>query len=182
MKKEHTGLGKIIYTEWIILVVNYYQALRKCEVIYEIVVPILVAGLCSICYYRIGKVYVALNGLSNVLPTAISILIGFTAMLITLLLTSDNKNISVLKTKMLKKNLHNHEISLYQGLHIQFSNILVHEIVLLILVLFYLFCYGIGIPVAVAVVLLTLEVFFVLNILLSVIRGITSLYFSFYRA
>ena len=103
MKKEHTGLGKIIYTEWIILVVDYYRALRKCEVIYEIVVPLFVAGLCSICYYHFGKVYVALKGLSNVLPTAISILIGFTAMLITLLLTSDNQNISALKTKKLNK-------------------------------------------------------------------------------
>lgn len=181
MKKADTGLGKFIYTEWIILVIDYYQILRAPEVVFEIITPLVCAALCSAYYYKIGKVYIALKHLSNILPTAISILIGFTAMLITLLLTSNNESINTLKANKLKKKIHNRSVSLYQGLHIQFSHILVSEIILLILVFFYLFSSGIGMSIVVAMLFLIVKIYLLLYILLSVLRGITSLYFAFYR-
>ncbi len=181
MKRESKGLGSCIYSEWIIVIVDYYRVLRKSEVIYETVVPVIGAILCSIIYYNIGKVYIALKGLSNILPTAISVLIGFTAMLITLLLTSNSDSVNKLKSITLEKRIHNQEVSLYHGLLIQFSHILVSEIVLLISVFFYLFCAGVGIGLVVAVLLLAVEIYLILNILLSVLRGITNIYFSFYR-
>lgn len=77
---------------------DYYFSIRKNEVIFEIAVPMLISAVCSFMYFSNGKVFIALNGLAELLPTAISILIGFTVMLITLLLTSSGDNVELLKT------------------------------------------------------------------------------------
>lgn len=180
MKKYEAGLGKLIYVEWLFPVRDYYCSIRKNEVIFEIGFPALCAIACTYCYFRIEKILYALDGLSNLLPTAISILIGFTVMLITLLLTSNGENVSKLKATATSKILYQKPMSLYQGLHIQFSHSLFSEILLLLLVFAYLFLSGIGIPVGVAVAFLGLEIYLTLNILLSILRGVTSLYFSYY--
>lgn len=80
------GLGKHIYMEWIIPIRDYYCSIRKNEVVFEIISPLLISLTCVAFYFHNGKLIVALDGLSDLLPTAISILIGFTVMLITLLL------------------------------------------------------------------------------------------------
>lgn len=180
MKKQETGLGKYIYMEWLFPVKDYYCSIRKNEVVFEIIFPLLCALGCTYSYFRLGKVHNALDGLSGLLPTAISILIGFTVMLITLLLTSNGENINKLKAKELSKKLYQKKLNLYQGLHIQFSHSLFSEIVLLLLVFCYLFWDGIGMPAWAAVAFLVIEIYLTLNILLSILRGITSLYFSFY--
>lgn len=181
MKKEESGLGKYIYTEWLFPVKDYYFSIRRNEAVFEIVIPLLCAGICSISYFYADKVFQALNGLSELLPTAISILIGFTVMLITLLLTSNGDNVDKLKKTTSGKILYNKAVNLYQGLHIQFSHSLFSEIVLLLVIFIYLFWNGLGMPAKVAVAFLAIEVYLTLNILLSILRGVTSLYFSFYR-
>ena len=84
--------------EWLIPIKDYYFSIRKNEVIFEIAVPFLISVVCSFMYFNSGKIFIALDGLSELLPTAISILIGFTVMLITLLLTSSGDNVELLKT------------------------------------------------------------------------------------
>lgn len=180
MKKQETGLGKYIYTEWLFPVKDYYCSIRKNEIVFEIIIPMVCAFGCTLCYYHIDKIYDALSELSNLLPTAISILIGFTVMLITLLLTSSGANVEKLKAKNTSQILYNKPINLYQGLHIQFSHSLFSEIVLLLLIFCYLFWNGLGVPITVAAIFLALEVYLTLNILLSILRGITKLYFAFY--
>ena len=115
------------------------------------------------------------------LPTAISVLIGFTVMLITLLLTSTGENVDKLKNTQTDKVLYGRTVSLYQGLHIQFSHSLFSEIVLLLTTFVSLFWNGLGMPITAGVIFLVAEVHLTLNIFLSILRGITSLYFSFYR-
>lgn len=180
MKNQETGLGKYIYSEWLFPVKDYYCSIRKNEIVFEIVVPAVCAVGCTLCYLRAGKIYNALCGLADLLPTAISILIGFTVMLITLLLTSNSENVNNLKATSTSKMLYQKPINLYQGLHIQFSHSLFSEIVLLLLVFGYLFWYGLGMPIKIAAIFLAVEIYLTLNILLSILRGITSLYFSFY--
>lgn len=104
MKKQETGLGKYIYMEWLFPVKDYYCSIRKNEVFFEIIFPLLCALGCTYSYFRLGKVHNALDGLSGLLPTAISILIGFTVMLITLLLTSNGENINKLKATYTARN------------------------------------------------------------------------------
>lgn len=180
MKKLEAGLGKYVYTEWLFPIKDYYCSIHRNEVFFEIVIPLICAGFCSYSYSLVDKVFQALNGLSNLLPTAISILIGFTVMLITLLLTSSGDSMEKIKNTTTDKELYGNAISLYQGLHIQFSHSLFSEITLLLVIFIYLFWKGLGMPSGIAVVFLGIEVYLTLNILLSILRGITSLYFSFY--
>ena len=131
------GLGKHIYMEWIIPIRDYYCSIRKNEVVFEIISPLLISLTCVAFYFYNGKLIVALDGLSDLLPTAISILIGFTVMLITLLLTSSGDNVERLKKLETEKVLYKKPLTLYQGLHIQFSHSLFSEVFLLLLIFLF---------------------------------------------
>lgn len=181
-RKSQSGLGKYIYMEWLIPIKDYYFSIRKNEVIFEIAVPLLISVVCSFMYFNNGKIFTALDGLAELLPTAISILIGFTVMLITLLLTSSGDNVDLLKTIETDKVLYKKPVTLYQGLHIQFSHSLFSEIFLLLLIFGYLFLKGVGLSKNVGLGVLVIEIYLTLNILLSILRGIANLYFSFYNS
>ncbi len=182
MRKSKTyGAGRIVYMEWIIPVVDYYRSIRKNEVVFEVIIPLVSSIICTTIYFGKGKLILALDKMAELLPTAISILIGFTVMLITLLLTSSGDSIDKLKDAKIGKELYQKPISLYQGLHIQFSHSLFSEIVLLLIIFLYLFLRGLGVPIHVGVVFLLIEIHLTLNILLSILRGTTSIYFSFYN-
>ena len=103
-------------------------------------------------------------------------------MLITLLLTSGGENVDRLKSIETEKVLYKRPVTLYQGLHIQFSHSLFSEILLLLLIFFYLFLKGLDVENKFSIVFLFIEVYLTLNILLSLLRGIANLYFSFYNS
>ena len=181
MKSKSTGLSKYVYMEWMRPIIDYYLAIKKNEAVFEIIIPAVTAVICAGLYNSFGDVCCALSALAELLRTAISILIGFTVMLITLLLTSSGESIDRLKKITTDKELHGKKVTLYQGLHIQFSHSLFTEIFLLLVVFFYLFLHGLGWLGKANVIFLGVEVYLTLNILLSILRGITNLYFSFYR-
>lgn len=174
-------MKNIFYKDWVILSLSYYQIIKKQELIFELFFPLTISTVCGIVYYWINKVEIALHALSNILPTLASILIGFTIMLITILLTSNGPNIERLKETKYKKKLAGKEISLYQVLHICFCHLLIVEVLLLLSILFFLFLKGIGMPVWVLLVFLIIEGFMTLSILFSIVRSITNLYFAFYQ-
>ncbi len=178
--KSDKGVGKFIYMEWLFPIKDYYCSIRKNEAIFEIAVPLAIALSCSILYLYNGKYLIALDKLADLLPTAISILIGFTVMLITLLLTSNGENIARLKSMQIGKELYKKPVTLYQVLHIQFSHSLFSEVFLLLLIFFYLFLKGLTTQKQFNIAFLFFEVYLTLNILLSILRGIANLYFSFY--
>lgn len=179
-KKSQKGLGKYVYMEWLIPTKDYYCSIRKNEVIFEIAIPLTIAFICSILYFINGNFLIALDKLAELLPTAISILIGFTVMLITLLFTSSGGNVELIKSIETEKRLYKRPLTLYQGLYIQFSHSLFSEIFLLLLIFFYLFLKGLNMQNRYSIVFLFIEVYLTLNILLSILRGIANLYFSFY--
>lgn len=181
MKKETKGIGNLIYAEWLLPIQNYYASLRKNECIYEVIFPIIVSAISVLLYKLNNKVNLALNELSDILPTAISILIGFTAMLITILLTSSGSNVEKLKAITSKNKLNGKEIKLFQKLHIQLSHTLFSEIILMLLIFLYLFVNGLMINNTFECIVLFCTVYLTLNILLSILRGITNIYFSFYE-
>lgn len=181
MKQKERGLGSLIYMEWLFPIKDYYCCLRKNEWIYEIIIPLVVAALCSVVYYCNQKTIIALDKLAEFLPTVISILIGFTVMLITLLLTSSGDNVEILKKTYSNKMLYKKRLTLYQGLHIQFSHSLFSEISLLLIIFLFLFSSGIENIWDLTNIFLFIEIYLTLNILLSILRGVTSIYFSFFR-
>ncbi len=180
IKKNTGGLGKFIYMEWLLPIIDYYISLRFNETIYEVVLPIIVSIATVGTYIAWGSVETALSGLASMLPSAISILIGFTAMLITILLTSNGESVKRLKEYMTETEVHGKKVSLFQKLHIQLSHSLFSEIILLLCIFFRQFIYGIIHIKWLNICILFVEVFLTLNILLSILRGITNIYFSFY--
>ncbi|MBQ3425823.1 MAG: hypothetical protein IJH37_01625 [Clostridia bacterium] len=181
MKEKSSGLGSIIYAEWLLPIQNYYASLRKNECTYEVLSPIFIAILSVCLYYVHNKVELALDKLSDILPTAVSILIGFTAMLITILLTSTGENVEKLKSIKCNNKLNGNDINLFQKLHIQLSHILFSEIILILIIFLYLFISGLYENLFFACIVLFFAVYLTLNILLSILRGVTNIYFSFYN-
>lgn len=179
--KKSAGLGSFVYTEWFIPIVDYYRSLRKNEMVFEVMIPSIISAFCTLKYWKVGKLFMALDGIAEVMPTAISVLIGFTVMLITLLLTSSGPNIEILKETETGRILHKENITLYQGLHIQFSHSLFSEVFLLLLIFFYKFLSGLVVPAWTGVVILAIEIYLTLNVLFSILRGVTNLYFSFFK-
>lgn len=179
---EHSGLGSAFYMEFLFLPVDYLCTLRRNEASFELLCPVVVSIVCTFIYAYAGKLFIALDGLADRLPTAVTLLMGFTVMFITLLLTSSGDSIDKLKKMYTGNKLHNQKITLFQGLHIQFSYSLFSEVLLLLINFFYLFIKGLGTPFVVGIAFLFVEIFLTLNILLSILRGITNLYFSFYKS
>ncbi|MCI9573860.1 MAG: hypothetical protein HFH97_14845 [Lachnospiraceae bacterium] len=133
MKSRRVGLSSFIYTEWLRPIADYYLTIKINEAMFEIILPAIAAVVCTCLYYIYGDVNCALRALADLLPTAISILIGFTVMLITLLLTSSGENIENIKKNITDKKVHGKAITLYQGLYIQFSHLLFSEVLLLLI-------------------------------------------------
>lgn len=180
MKEKTWGLGQILFMEWLFPVFDYYSSLRKSELRFEILLPLLAAIASSVVYVKIGKVSIALDALAELLPTAVSILIGFTVMLITLLLTTDSEQIGKLKTEITENRVRGKKITLYQKLHIQLTESLFSEVFLLLAVFAYLFYTGITSALLAEMVFLVVEVYLTAHILLGIIRSITHLYCVFY--
>ena len=181
MKKTKKGIGGILYFEWLVLVIDYFQSIKLNEIIFDVMVPLLsgliISSVCQCC----GKVGFATKELADVLISLISILIGFSVMLVTLLLTSGGNGVEELKKRKADKKVHNKEISLFQKLHIQFVFSLICEIILLIIILVYYFLITIIEIGNFEVVFLFLFIFMILNILLSIFRGIINVYFAYYK-
>lgn len=111
--------------------------------------------------------------LADLLPTAISILIVVTVMLITLLLTSSGENIDNIKKNITDKKGHRKAITLYQGLHIQFSHLLFRKFYSYLPSFRFVFeRFGIGQRQRHC--FLGVEVYLTLNILLSNLRRIAN--------
>lgn len=130
--------------------------------------------------YLLSQGSIALDALAELLPTAVSILIGFTVMLITLLLTTDSDQISKLKTEITENRVRGKKITLYQKLHIQLTESLFSEVFLLLTVFAYLFYSGITSVLLTEIAFLLVEVYLTAHILLGIIRSITHLYCVFY--
>lgn len=180
MKEKTWGLGQILFMEWLFPVFDYYSSLRKSERRFEILLPLLAAIISSAVYVKIGKVSIALDALAELLPTAVSILIGFTVMLITLLLTTDSEQIRKLKEEITENRVRGKKITLYQKLHIQLTESLFSEVFLLLAVFAYLFYSGIASARLMEIIFLIAEVYLTAHILLGIIRSITHLYCVFY--
>ena len=114
MKKRKKIIGRIFYFEWLILVIDYFKSIGLKEKIFDVVVPFGAGCIVSIICMIYGKIDFATKQLADVLISLISILIGFSVMLVTLLLTSGGRGIEELKQKKTDKIIHNEKVSLFQ--------------------------------------------------------------------
>lgn len=181
MKNNKSSFSDIIYLEWLYPIRDYYKSSELKELIFDVFVPILLSvGIYLISLYR-DAVTVTADKLASMLFSVTSVLIGFSIMLVTILLTSGGDGINELKNRVVKKQLYGKNITLFQKLHIQFIYSLVTEVLLLLVILFFYFMHDTLEIYSKDGYFIMIFVFGILNILFSLIREITNIYFSFYR-
>lgn len=164
--------------EWTRIVIDYLSVSDKKDKNFEVVLPVVISVCTAFSYYLWGDIHSALKKFCELLINVDSILIGFTGILVTLLLTTDNKNITSLKEKKVDKKIYGKNATLYDLLHILFTNALLNEIVLLLIIMFNLFMMGLIKLDALSLIGLIVEVFMILNISFSMMRGVTNLYWT----
>lgn len=175
-------MGRIIYGQWIILIEHYFKTLKCNEFIYEIVIPLISACSVSYIYNEVGLDIQALSELRGMLPTAISVLIGFTIMAITLLSASESNTITNIKNRESQASYLNGKlISIYKLMLIMFSYALIVEIFFLLVIFFVSFLINIYTFSMLVMICLFLEIFLLLHILLLIVRSVTSLYLVLYH-
>lgn len=176
-KEKSKGLG----LEWIYIFLDYYSAMDKKTAIGEIFIPMAISFVCSLIYWYSNIAEKALNKLAEIFPSAISILIGFTAMIVTLLITSESDKIKLLKNTETKKEIRKERVTIYQKIFIQNSHSLFNEILLLLIVFMYMFFHGLScINWLGLIFFLFIETYLVINILVSIFSNITTIYLAFY--
>ena len=175
-------MGRIIYGQWIILIEHYFKILKCNEFTYEIVIPLISACSASYIYNEMGLDIQTLSKLTEMLPTAISVLIGFTIMAITLLSASESNTIINIKNREAQKShLNGKLISIYKLMLIMFSYALIVEIFFLLVIFFISFLINIYTHPILVMLSLFLEIFLLFHILLLIVRSVTSLYLVLYH-
>ena len=175
-KKLWTGLG----LEWLFPILHYYQVTDSHERFWDKALPLLLAvGITISCGIK-GAINHSVFRMSDILIGVVSVLIGFSIMLVTLLITSDSECVKELKDRKIhEKRINNDEVSLFQKLHIIFSNSLVNEIFLVLSVFLYFYLHSVLEFDSLNAVILVFYIFETLSILFSILRGVTYIYFSF---
>ena len=175
-------IGKFIYGEWLVPIVDYHKTLKSSERNYEIILPAVIAAIVTATYHQMEYTLPALLKLRDVLPAALAILIGFSITCITILISSNNTNIEDVKKRPADKRcVDGKPVTIYQWFLIMFIYVLLVQIFLLLIVFFTAFILRVYSNCYFITGLLFIEVYFTLHILLLLTRNITNFYFVFFK-
>lgn len=173
------GLG----IKGVFIFLDYYSSLTIRATFFELLIPFIIAIFCSLIYLCQGLVNTALVKLSDILPAAVSILIGFSAIIVTLLTTGESKRVNELRDFPTGKYVRGKPLSYYQKILIQNIHVLFNEIVLLLVVFIYQYLNALKILNDIWLVgFLAIETYLLINILVSIFGTITTIYFAFYNS
>ncbi|MGG4549392.1 hypothetical protein ABER02_16645 [Rossellomorea marisflavi] len=174
-------LGKLLYGEWLVPIVDYFRTLNKKEFYYEWVTPLLISFVIALSYEYLGNVEAALSKLRDILPDTLAILIGFTITCVTVLVASSGKTIDLLKNKKTdNRKIGKKTVSMYQWLLILFIYVLISQISLLIFIFFSSYLLSVYKTLYIIYATLFIMTFLLLHILLLLIRNTTNFYFIFF--
>lgn len=166
------NIGKSLYFEWLIPLVDYFKTLQKKEFIFEIAMPLIISIIVTCIYHYNNLVNIALSKMGNILPTVLAILIGFTISSISIIITSNNENRNVESYRELDSK----PILLYQYMLIMLIYVLIQEIINLVLVFFIAFISPIVTIKIWKSIFLSMYVFYILHILLIIVRVVVQIY------
>lgn len=176
-KKRKTTIGKYYYFEWLIPIFDYYLTIKRKEVMFEIISPLVIAIVVTSIYMKMGLISHAVNGLNGLLPNVLAILIGFTISVIAIIISAGEEKISFLmKQETFDRLLENKLISLYQFILITMIYGLLQEIIHLGFVFFVDFMLPIVSVSWFANITLLIHVYLILHILSVLTRTIVQLY------
>lgn len=172
-------IGKYIYGEWLVPIVDYYKVLKKKEFNYEIVIPFIISIFIMIIYSWNGLALKALVKLRDILPNTLAILIGFTIACITILISTNTGKLE--KIDLEGRAIGNKPVQVYQWLLIMLIYALIVEIFSLLLVFFTAFLIPIVSKKIIVNILLVINVYLTLHVLLIILRSISNIYFVFFN-
>lgn len=175
-------IGKYVYGEWLVPIVDYYKIIKKNEVTYEILMPTIISIVVTgVCFYAEGLL-TSLLKLRDILPATLAILIGFSITCITILISSNNANIEAVKERKTDNRIIDGQIiNMYQWFLIMFIYSLLVQVFLLMLVFFTAFILRVYSECWFMAILLFAEVYYTLHILFLLIRNISNFYFVFFK-
>lgn len=173
----------LFYREHLFIIGDYWGTVNRSEAIFDVLIPLVGA---AITYFTINlpnpqpSETPLVISLTETLISTLSILIGFSAASITILVTADNKNIELLKsTQSRSRKLGGKPISLFKLANILFFAVLLSEFLALIFCVILRFnpSFAIHHERMFCAVLFGL----IMHIILSNVRCFTSLYFVFWK-
>ena len=153
-----------MYREFFLLIFAYFQTLTSKETIYEICIP---AGLAALLAWN----FTLNDDIISTIMTTMSIVLGFVIATITILLTSEHKNIKDAKEFLLNKTIFGKNLNLFRKILILFFYIAFVALIELIIGVFTQIFNKYNFVTSFINIFLTLHIIFV------TIRNLTNLFF-----
>jgi hypothetical protein len=170
-------LNEILYQEFAIPLKDYINTLKLKELTFDWIIPLIFA----IAFYCSGKEFANISQFIGNIINLLAILIGFSITSATILLSSNNENIRLIKNNLIDRKIDNKKISLFQLIYITFISAILIEIFVLLFNLSIYFCFEIiDISLIHKRILISIDIVFLLSIFLLNIRNITNFYFVFW--
>ncbi|BFK23697.1 hypothetical protein F300043A5_19920 [Massilimicrobiota timonensis] len=162
------------YFEWIYIIKYYFKSINKPVRRFEIYMPLFISVTYAIIYLKNNQLKLALDNFSSILPNVLSILIGFTITILMIMPSITEK------IEKIKKN-RDDKLNPFLQLLSQFSFNVFSELILLCLIFVYMSFSGFKINMSIYILFafFIIELFLLLNILFSTIRGITNIFLLF---
>jgi hypothetical protein len=171
---------KFLYTDFSFTVVDYLSTIRKREITYEWILPIVLSILVYLKVEDIPGIQIDSKFIKNIISILINmfaILVGFTMASIAIFTTADVNKIEILG-KLSDRKIHGKEISYYRFV---FLNLIYSAIsslfMLLVTLIFTIFLYFDKY----SLLILAILSFGTFHVLFLSIRNITTLYFIFFN-
>lgn len=179
--------NKFLNSEILLPFFDYFKIEEKKEKKIKLIIYILLSIV--ICtgmqfYYKIFDQEEIKNFVLEYINSEIEIialLLSFSIAYLTILITSDSKNIRELKEYNTNKIIDKKNISLYQILLIQLTYTIYNEIVLLILLLIHKFIF----PITKEfwnIIFFTINMILLINIIYVIFKNVKNIYLSFWRS
>jgi hypothetical protein len=165
-----------MYLEFLLLFIDYIKTVNKRIFIYEIVFPLII-GLAVFFLLRTGHQVSSCAGFRDSSLTLLGVLAGFSITIITILTTSQSKNIDAIKLNITDFKIGGKKISLFRLLLVNFTYSVVLEIILIIInLLAPLIIDNFNVSLNIKIIGFSIVVFFIIHILLLTIRNLTDFY------
>lgn len=166
-----------MYSEFILLILDYFRTLNKRILIYEVIIPNLI-GLLVFFLLKKQETFLLCNDFRKSTLPLLGVLVGFSITIITILTTGHSRNLEEIRKKMTQFKIGSKQITLFQLLVINFTYSVVIEVFLIILDLIYPFISrSLDINDTIKIVGFSVYVSLIIHILLLTIRNMTDFYF-----
>lgn len=174
------NLGRVIYFDFLHPVKDYWVTLKLKEITFDWILPTILSLLSYFVILQNTK-FEDLTNFNGYVINFLAILIGFSITCLTILSTSSNENVSLLKSYEIDRKIGNKRISLYQFIFITFSFALIMELVTLVFDLVYFLYYSSKEPKTHYDFYYAVNTLLMYHIICLNIRNVTNFYHIFWK-